>query len=319
MYKARIKNTNKIIEAEDLKVLENVRQMEFVCVDENCGITLIPRSYGEQNKKRPHFKKKNKQEHSKNCSYGSFLHLLDIGKKRKLTDIEFEKLEYPSQLVINVPKSKETDTTTKDNLPTEEGTTTRRISNGEFEEATNSNRKVTSINQIVDFYLNCPFNRDAELDLLGKSAPYMYQFRRISGKNEGDYIDGKIFYGVINLNDGDSVISKDGKTRIKLLECEFWKENKRSLNNSKTPINPYWIEIDTNEISKYKLTRILRDRETVANQSKNDFKNAVKKKDVNAFVFFIGNVPEESNNYTFKVVNGFVSFRYTNIRKTITE
>ena len=107
MFKARIKYTDEIIEAEDLKVIENIRSLEFACVDKNCNIPLIPSSFQEDNKKRPFFKKFKNQEHSPKCSYSKYMQFLEIGKTRRLTELEFEKLEYPSQLVMTQPKPKE--------------------------------------------------------------------------------------------------------------------------------------------------------------------------------------------------------------------
>lgn len=87
MFKARINNTDEIIEAEDLKVLD-AKTFEFVCVDKNCNIPLIPSSFKENNKRRPFFKKYKNQEHSTKCSYSKYLHFLEIGKTRRLTELE---------------------------------------------------------------------------------------------------------------------------------------------------------------------------------------------------------------------------------------
>lgn len=313
MFTARIKYTDEIIEADELKVLENVQSLEFACVDKNCNIPLIPSSYKENNKKRPFFKKYKNQEHSPKCSYSKYLHFLEIGKTRRLTELEFEKLEYPSQLVISQPKTREMDTSTSDVLPEGDSVSTKRISNGEFTDAAHSNRKVTAISQIVDFFLSCPYNRDVQLDLLGTKAAYIYQFKRIFGENTGQYIDNKIFYGTIDLKDLDSLRSEDDSVIIKLHECERWEENTRSFINSKRRVNPYFLKINKEEITKYKLSRILKERETVLNQSKNDFFNKIKKSGVEAYVFFLGRKPSPETPYLFEAINGFVTFRYAQI------
>ena len=313
MFKARIKNTDDVIESEDLKVLEDVRSIEFVCVDKNCNIPLIPSSYQEKNKRRPFFKKYKNQQHSNKCSYNKYLHFLEIGKTRRLTELEFEKLEYPSQLIINQPKPKESDTTTNDILPESEGSSTKKISNGEFTEAAHSNRKVSSISQIVDFYLACPYNREVDLDLLGINAPYKYQFRRIYGPNTGNYIDNKIFYGVIDFRDLDSLRSTNEATIIKLHECERWEDNPRLVFPARRRVNPYYLKINKGEITSYKMNRILKERETVINQSKGDFLNKIKKDRVEAYVFFLGKRPAAESPYLFEAIKGFVSFRYVKI------
>lgn len=313
MFTARIKYTDEIIEADELKVMENVQSLEFACVDKNCNIPLIPSSYKENNKKRPFFKKYKNQEHSTKCSYSKYLHFLEIGKTRKLTELEFEKLEYPSQLVISQPKIREMDTTTSEILPEGESVSTKRISNGEFTDAAHSNRKVTAISQIVDFFLSCPYNREVDLDLLGTKAPYVYQFKKIYGPNTDQYISNKIFYGAIDLKDLDSLTSKEDSMLIKLHECERWEDNPRSIFSSKRRVNPYFLKINKAEITKYKMSRILTERETVLNQSKSDFFKKIKKDGVEAYVFFLGRKPAAETPYIFEAINGFVSFRYTKV------
>lgn len=313
MFTARIKYSDEIVEAEDLKVIENVRNLEFACVDKNCNIPLIPSSFLEKNKKRPFFKKFPNLEHSAKCAYSKYLQFLEIGKTRKLTELEFEKLEYPSQLVMVQLKPKESDTTTSDILPETESTSTKRISNGEFTDAAHSNRKVSAISQIVDFYLSCPYNRDVDLDLLGSKAPYIYQFKRIFGTNEGKYLDNKIFYGIIDLKDIDSLRNTDDTVIIKLHECEKWEDNPRLVFPRKKRVNPYFVKINKEEITKYKMSRILKERETVSNQSKNDYFKNLKKDNVEAYIFFLGKKPSAETPYIFEAINGFISFRYTKV------
>ncbi len=313
MFKARIQHTDEIIEAEDLKVIENVRSLEFACVDKNCNIPLIASSFQENNKKRPFFKKYPNQEHTPKCSYSKYLQFLEIGKTRRLTELEFEKLEYPSQLIMTQPKPKENDTTTSDILPESESTSTKRVSNGEFTDAAHSNRKVSAISQIVDFYLSCPYNRDVDLDLLGSKAAYMYQFKRIYGPNTDHYIDNKIFYGIIDLKDIDSLSSTEDSVIIKLHECEGWENNSGLVFPRRRRVNPYFVKVNKKDITKYKMSRILKERETISNQSKNDFFKNLKKDGVEAFIFFLGKKPSAETPYVFEAVNGFVSFRYTKV------
>lgn len=313
MFTARIKYTDEIIEAEELKVLENAKGIEFVCVDKNCSIPLIPSSFQEDNKKRPFFKKYPNQDHKPKCSYSKYLKFLEIGKTRRLTELEFEKLEYPSQLIMAQPKTVERDTSTSDVLPESESTSAKRVSNGEFTDAAHSNRKVSAISQIVDFYLSCPYNRDVDLDLLGTKASYKYQFKRIYGPNTDQYIDNKIFYGIIDLNDMDSLRSTEDSMIIKLHECEGWEDSPRLVFPKRRRVNPYFVKINKNEITKYKMNRILKERETIFNQSKNDFFKNLKKDKVEAYIFFLGKKPSTAEPYVFEAINGFVSFRYTKV------
>lgn len=314
MYKAKNKKTNEIIEADELKVINNVSDINFVCVDDKCAIPLIACSFQETNKKRPYFKKHSNQEHTDSCSYSEYLKLLEVGKTRRLTDLEFEKLDYPSKLVFSLPKVKDTLTLTSELLPDSNSTAKKTISNGEFAEVANANRRVTSISQIVDFYLSCPFNRDVELDLLGVKMSYKFHFKRIYGENKGDFIDNKMFYGKIYLNSIDSEINDGHFLYLKLFECENWEKNKSLTIINKKQINPYFLKINKDEVSKYKINRILKEKETVSNLSKNDYRNN-KKDGREAWVFFIGKRPNLKNQYQFEVVNGFITFRYTTIQQ----
>lgn len=314
MFQARRVDNNEIIDSEDLKALENPSDIHFVCVDPQCSIDLIPCSFGDNNKRRPFFKKRKKQDHSSKCDYSSYLKYLEVGSKRALTELELEKMDYPSRLMVAKPyEQKSTNTNTVEDIPQSKISQVRRVDSGEYSESVESNRSVSSINKIVDFYLECPYNRGVDLDLLGNVDPYRYQFRRISGKNEGDYRDNRIFYGIINLKDADSVYSKDGKTYIRLHECERWEDVPRSKWKQKRRVNPYSVEIDNDSISKYKLSSIKKSRETVANESKNKFFSNLKKDKEEAYIFFLGLAPETNNPYTFKAVGGFVTFRYTTV------
>lgn len=315
MFQARRKDNNEIILADDLKVIDNVSDLEFVCIDPNCAIDLIACSFGEHNKKRPFFKKHKNSEHNASCAYGKYLLLLEHGKKRALTTEELEDMDYPSQLVMPAKKAQEIDTTTKEDLPKEDTESTRKASTGEYTEVASTLKKVTAIDQIVDFYLSCPYNRGIDLNLLGNSAPYRYQFRRIWGENIGNYKNGKIFYGIINLG-LNPVINRDGKTRIRLHECAGWETDSTSRYNDKSQVNPYWVEIDNDQLSKHKLSRIIKTRESVANESKGTWLKSKKNDGKDAFIFFLGEAPSENEPYVFKANGGFVTFRYTEILPT---
>jgi len=314
MFQARRTDTSAVIESEELKVISKPTEINFVCVDPQCAIELIPCSYGDVNKRRPFFKKRKKTDHSAACDYSSYLNYLEVGKTRSLTSIELEKMDYPSRLVIHNPyQPTAVNSTTIEDIQLQKISQTRRVDSGEYSEAIHSNRKVTSINKIVEFYLDCPYNRGVDLDLLGNVAPYKFQFKRIKDENIGDYIDNKIFYGIINLNDMDAVYQNEGKTFIRMHECERWEEIPRSIFKKKRRVNPYIVEIDNNSISDYKLSSILRSRETVANESKNLFFANRKKEKEEAYIFFLGHAPKNNNPYTFKAIGGFVAFRYTKV------
>ncbi len=310
MHKARIKGTDKFVEAEDLKVMSNVAETEFICVDENCGISLIPCSYGQDNKVRPYFKKARGVEHKSDCEYSKLLEFLKIGKKQRITDEELSMFEYPAKLVERPKEKSSKDVSTSDSLPEEKGSGNRHVMSGEFDSLLRSNKHVTSINLIIDFFISCPYNRDALLNLLGKEGEYNHMFKSISYKSHGKFEDGKIFHGVLYSSRGeDSIRDEKDFVYFRLLSCERWEDSF----GGKQQVNPYWVKLNKADISKYKLDRILEDRKTVNNQSKEDYQKQKKNKSTNAMVFFLGKAPKYKDPFTFEVIDDYISFRYAQV------
>ncbi|PHR46499.1 MAG: hypothetical protein COA32_10165 [Fluviicola sp.] len=309
MYKARIRKTQKIVEAEDLKVIPEVNELDFACVDKDCDIDLIPCSYGKFNKVRPYFKKNKGVEHSSNCEYSKLLKYLNIGKNRQITDDEFSRFDYPSKLIEKQKKILSTDTSTSDDLSPNTGRAMKTIMSGEFDSVMPSNKHVTSINLIIDFFISCPYNRDVYLKLLSKEGTYRHLFKSIFGESKGQYESGKIFHGVLYPNSKKSIRHEDQFVFFQLLSCERWEVDF----SGKNQVNPYWVKLNKNHLSKTKLNRILEDRQTVNNQSNLDYKEKKKNKETNAYVFFLGNAPTYKEPYIFEVVDDYISFRYTQV------
>lgn len=318
MNQARDRKTSEIIEAEELKLIPQIDISDYECIDENCKIQLIPCSYKPSNKNRPYFKSPKNINHSDNCRFSEYLKLLEQGQKRKLELIEFENMPYPSRLIS--PKKKQTEErTTKldNNIDNEETTGKKRKSTNEFEESANSNRAVTTISQIVDFYLTCPFNRDFELDLLGTKKEYMYWFKRIQKPlNIAKYNGKSIFFGQLHTN-MTYVKKSENEILIKLFECEEWVKNSSNslMFNKSEQMNPFYAKINIDGLSTNKSSRILNElKYAIQDQKEAHNNNRVGKK--KAFVFFLGEAPNNENPFTFNVIDGNVCARFTEIKPT---
>ncbi len=315
MNQARDRKTSEIIEAEELKLIPQSDISEYECIDEQCKISLIPCSFKPSNKNRPYFKSPKNINHSDKCRFSEYLKLLEQGHKRKLELTEFENMPYPSRL-ISPQKVKTEEKTTKqdDNTVIEETTGKKRKSTNEFEESASSNRAVTTISQIVDFYLSCPFNRDFELDLLGTKKAYMYWFKRIQKPKEIAKYKGQcMFFGQLHTNMG-YVKKTENEIVIKLFECEEWVKNVgNSINSQKSEQkNPFYVKINTEELSAHKVSRVLNELK-YAIQDQKDAHNNNKQGKKKAFLFFLGDAPDAENPFTFNVIGGNLSARFTEI------
>jgi len=309
MNQARDKSTESVVDAEELKNISSEELSEYECIDENCKIELIPCSYKRTNKIRPYFKSFKNVDHTDKCQFSRFLKILDQAKKRRLEASEFENLPYPSKLIKPVKKIEETTLKQNENdVDLEEITGTKRKSTNLFEESANANRSVTTISQIVDFYLNCPYNRDVELNILDKNESYKYWFRRI--KDDKSYDGTRIYFGKLHANFG-YVDNKNGSIKIKLFECQTWQESTGAglLYNKKEQKNPYMVNVNLENLSSHKSSRLMSEIEYAINEKKANFNN--KKK--NAYVFFLG-TPTANKEFSFDVIDGYLVTRFTEIK-----
>ena len=317
---ARIKETKLPIEAEDLLTFEDLSQLEFICADENCGVALVPAAYKVNSKQRPHFRTLRKQEHSKDCKYSEFARILEIGGKRKITFEEFENLPVPTKLIS--PKTVSKDHIVKSNntdLDGENEGTTRRFTNsGQFDESGTNFKSVTSISQIVDFYLSCPFNRDIELMIFDKTKAYMYWFKRLKNTLKSDEpMEYSIYFGQVHQDnnfEGDSI----GMVRIKMYDCEKWENEKdgRWTRLDKGQINPFYVSIDTRKLGPIKKGRVMNELKFVRNEHSEAFKQGSKDKK-RPFIFFVGKKRSKKENFEYEVYENQLVARYTEIRRTV--
>ncbi len=317
---ARLKNTNEPFEAEDLKFLDEENMPEFICADENCAVLLVPASYKNHNKQRPHFRTLRKNDHSKKCKYSEFARILELGGKRKITFQEFENLPVPTKLIIPKDKGKNEVVKSKNGESPEENpdSKNRRGFNGDFDESGNNIKNVTTISQIVDFYLSCPFNRDIELTIFEEKKQYMKWFKRLQKTQRNkEPQELNIYFGQLHQ---DNHLNIDGSEiiRMKMFDCEKWEKATDGYFNSvsKVQVNPFYVQIDPENISPHKLSRLKNEIEFARNEQTVAFKEGKQDKR-KPFVFFIGKKIDINNPFEYKVLDNHLVARYTEIRPTI--
>lgn len=319
---ARIINTQEPIEAEELKFLDENDMPDFICADENCAVALVPASFKKHNKQRPHFRTLKNHDHFKTCKYSEFARILELGGKRKITFEEFENLPVPTKLINPKGNCKNEAIKTKNGDSQDENPDAikRRGSSGDFDESGNNFKNVTTISQIVDFYLSCPSNRDIELTLFDKTKPYMHWFRRLQNtlkKTEPQELN--IYFGQLHQ---DNSLNTDNPEiiRFKMFDCEKWENPKDSNWESitKKQVNPFYVQIDQKKLSPHKLSRIKNEIEFARNEHLEVFKDGKKDKR-KPFIFFIGKKLDFNNPFEYEVLDNHLVARYTEIRRTIME
>ena len=317
---ARLKDTKEPIEAEELKFLDEQNMPEFICADENCAVPLVPASYKNHNKQRPHFRILRNNDHSKTCKYSEFARILELGGKRKITFEEFENSPVPTKLFSPKENGKNEVLKTKNGDSQEENPDAikRKGSSGEFDESGNNFKNVTTISQIIDFYLNCPFNRDIELTLFDKTKPYMYWFRRLQNTlRNTEPQELNIYFGQLH-QDNSFNIDNTEMIRLKMYDCEKWEETKDSFlpSEPKVQVNPFYVWIDPKNLSLHKLSRLKNEIEFARNEQTIAFKegNQEKRK---PFIFFIGKKIDINNPFEYEVRDNHLVARYTAVRRTV--
>lgn len=316
---ARDTTTYELIEAEELRFIVKEDMPKFTCPDENCKVELVPASYLDHNKQRPHFRTLKGKEHSNECKFSKYAKLLEIGGKRKITFDEFENMPVPTKLIK--PKPKKVDDKIAPSIVSdidESSSYKRKGSTNSFDEGGNSFKSVTTISQITDFYLSCPFNRDIELNLLNKVQPYMYWFKRLKKTlDHNEPQEYNIYFG--QLNQGKlTQLESDKEIKLQLYDCAGWKELETGPKSSKKQeqINPIFVTISKEKLSPNKVTRMKHEIEYALYEQKKVYTDKTRTKN-KPYVFFIGRKKHIDNPYEYEVLEGYFVARYTEIKQTV--
>jgi hypothetical protein len=312
MNQARYKETGELIDAEDLRILNNPKSFDFICAGVNCGVPVYPCSFLPLNKPRPYFKIRG-VEHSTECGYSSFLDFLKIGNKGPLSSSDLVKMEFPSKLkVYKKPKEIEDKQKRVEDYNDTDGKGTKRNYVNEFSDEKKSNKVVTSINQIVDFYLNCPYNRDVQLDLLGTKLEYYKLFLNVTASSDVPKNQLRLYYAKLDFRKGGKnlIRTDDNNYMFKLYE------QVKTKKTSYKEYEPYHVLIKKDEISKTKFNRIQYEKSQVISEYLAKYR-AKKNTLEGAYIFFVAYPPKLEEPTIFEVLHGMVVSRYTKIFDTV--
>lgn len=322
MNKARIDCTNEIVKADTLlELYPNYKELVFVCIDEKCSVRMAPACIKKLDRKKPHFKKYRNREHIETCEYATLNELYEKAKNGKLNKTEVHKIGYPS--VFNI---------TQDNLEDEEKAPSKAKIDNEDEGVTsrggitkvyefdseniNFDRKnrVQGIDRIVDWYLGFPYNRDVEIEINDKKIQYRYFFKRISDHTDPETLhNDRIFYGIVKLSktNRDIFNKYPGNVFINLLGY-------KDIDDQSGKPNNYSVRIDKNSISKQMASRLRNKFDYLFEQALSDLNNGINEPYIHLFVFVYGSL-DENNDTLINVRKHHITFRYDEVRKTMTE
>ncbi|WZL88757.1 hypothetical protein VS868_14260 [Salinimicrobium sp. 3283s] len=321
MNKARIKNTDEIVLAEELpKLFPNYKELVFVCVDNKCSIRMAPACIKKSSKRRPHFKKYRNQEHIDNCEYAVLNDLYQKGKDQKLTNIQINKIGYPS--VFHIKEKFEYDENEahiekNDNI--DEGITGRgeiaRLYEFDSENIKFDRRnKVQSIDRIVDWYLGFPYNRDVEIEIKGNRIEYQYFFKKIKQNTHSSQLHNeRIFYGRIMLSNKNQDAFDKYNESVYLTLLGFQKKDEIS-----GQYENYSIKVNKNSMSRTLLSKLKNKYNELFKKAFIDFQEDNIKPDYGLYAFVYGKI-DEKNNTILNVEKHHITFRYDEVRKTMKE
>lgn len=308
MNRAVYIETNQIINAIELPYLKDIDKMKFCCIDDNCGTPVIPSAFKKGNKQIPHFRKLKGHEHDEKCKYALYNTILNSAAKgNRISDQDLNKVGYPTKFHIKLNNE---ESEIKNGLNQKDGKNIQSTSNpkqkgNNIEFSNFKGNQVSAIDRIVDFYLSFPANREVKIKIDGIEFTYDELFKEIVASKKFMGKTNQFFYSRVKLNK-DKLINKsliEGYKRIiiKLFAADFFENGLRKH---------YELIFNKEDLSKNKLYKILNSFNVAYDKFKFE-----SDKSKNLYVFFIGNAPQSKEDISFNLVNGYICFRYTNIRK----
>lgn len=321
MYKARIEDTDKIVLAKELlELYPNYKKIVFVCLDMHCSIRMAPSCISKGSKRRPHFKKYRNQEHIENCEYAILTELSEKGKNQKLSDTQIKKIGYPSVFnILEKIENEDVKSIIENSKDNNEGMTGRSDIKKLYEFDSNNikfdrRNKVQSIDRIVDWYLGFPYNRDVEIEINGNRIEYQYFFKKIKENTPSSKLQNdRIFYGMIMLSEKNQDAFEKYKDSVYITLLGFKRKDESS-----GQYENYSIKVDKRNIRKALLTRIKNKYNRLFKSAYKDFKEQNMKKNYGLYAFVYGNI-DQDHDTILNVENHHITFRYDEVRKTMSE
>lgn len=322
MYKARINNTDEIVNASDLLGLyPEYLKLDFVCIDKECSIPMAPCCIKSNEYRRPHFKKYPNKEHIETCEYATLAELYGIGRDQKLSEIQINKVGYPSVFNPDEEKSETEKLPESREENDQEGVTglggvSKKYEFDEDNIKFDRRNRVQAIDRIVDWYLGFPYNRDVEIEVYGTKIKYQFFFRKIANNTDPNDLDKvRIFYGKLMLSEkNENVFDRyEDKVFFTLLGHKPMDE----VQYSKKYLN-YSVKIDKNSISKTRLSKLKNKYNALFEEAYYKHKNKSAEHKVGLYVFVHGEI-DKNDNTILNVKKHYITFRYDEVRKTIIE
>ena len=274
MESAQDRHTGRIVEAEELWLMETVDKERYMC--RGCGIKVIPASYQPHNVVRPYFAAR-AEEHRLDCDVDGVAKLVKKARRGRIGDqLDGFPNSFPSKLVL-LDERPVVDAGLGANAP-QTATSGRRSDGATADEAPAKGRTRTAntIRPICRAFINFPYDRDRPLAVPGVDASmYKFAFKKLQWNALIRYPDRRIMYASMRWN---KPIKSDENLEI-LLDAGERDANKRISHG-------YRVQLLWSDWSKAKRTYVGNEIEaarTEAIKAKDEGRSQEK-----AFLFFIG-------------------------------
>lgn len=275
MDSAQDKVTGEIIEAEQLWLIENVDRDRYIC--RGCGIKLIPKSFEQDNVRRPYFAQLPGLDHIPGCDVDGEKKLVKAGRTKRLsTAQEGFPAPYPSRLVLIDERPVVDGDAPRDTEPKghRNGQGTPRPESGNT--STPRKRAANTIRPICRTFIRFPYDRDLDLSIPGINAKnYLTAFKKIKWDELCRYSEARIFYSPILWKK-----ATETEEYLEVLVDAGEREDKKLTNG-------YRVRIEWAEWSKAKRTYVRNELEA-ARKEAIDAKGKDSKTKLKGYLFFIG-------------------------------
>lgn len=276
MESACDKRTLKIVEAEELWLLDSVDTRGYVCW--GCGIGVYPSAWQKGSKKRSSFNQMPNTNHILGCDADAESTIIQQGKKKSVRHIlDSAPRLMPSGLrLIEQRQVVNADIEGGENKPSSMRSASSTSSKRSKPER-QSRRPVNSIRKICRAFICFPYDRGMSLNMPDINATtYMTVFKKLKDPIQF-YPNRHVFYSQLlwhkfEQNDDQIIIPLSGEWTKE----EFGKRK---------PLRSYKLHVEWGNWSKAKRTMLYNELKIVQEEAK----QAAKKKDKErAYVFFIG-------------------------------
>lgn len=275
MESARDRLTGKIVEAEDLWLLDDVDTSGYVCW--GCGIEMYPSAWQKGSKKRPSFNKMPGKEHI-NCDADAESTVAKQGQKKSVRDmLDSAPGLMPAGLkLIEQRPVVDPDATGGENNSSSTRSASSTTSEGHTP-ARQSRRPVNAIRQICRAFIRFPYDRGMSLNIPGIDADtYMTVFKKLKDPIQ-PYPDRRVFYSQLLWQN----FEQDDNRLIIPLSGEWAKNELGKLKPSRS----YKLHVEWANWSQAKRTALRNELDAAQEEAKDAGKKKLKDR---AQVFFIG-------------------------------